>query len=64
MTWRDKPVEANGGSRHNGRQISQAERSCGSIGPSLYNDGKLCNAKAYNACSGMLRFVHTGFLTA
>jgi sulfur-oxidizing protein SoxX len=28
-----------------------------------YTWGKLQNAKAYNACSGMPRFGHTGILT-
>lgn len=85
MTWTDKPGEANGGSCYNCHQISKAELSYGSIGPSLYNYGKLrgvsdpaapgskaivdytwgklWNAKAYNACSGMPRFGHAGILT-
>jgi L-cysteine S-thiosulfotransferase len=63
---------------------SKEELSFGSIGPSLYNYGKLrgvanpasaeskpivdytwgklWNAKAYNACSGMPRFGHAGIL--
>ncbi len=41
MTWSDKPGEANGGSCYNCHQISKAELSFGSIGPSLYNYGKL-----------------------
>jgi L-cysteine S-thiosulfotransferase len=41
MTWSDKPGDANGGSCYNCHQISQAELSFGSIGPSLYNYGKL-----------------------
>ena len=85
MTWSDKPLDANGGSCYNCHQISKAELSYGSIGPSLYNYGKLrgvtdpaaleskpivdytwgklWNAKAYNACSGMPRFGHAGILT-
>ena len=85
LTWTDKPGEANGGSCYNCHQISKAELSYGSIGPSLYNYGKLrgvmdpmaaaskpivdytwgklWNAKAYNACSGMPRFGHAGILT-
>ena len=85
LTWSDKPGEANGGSCYNCHQISKAELSYGSIGPSLYNYGKLrgvsdlaapgskpimdytwgklWNAKAYNACSGMPRFGHAGILT-
>jgi len=84
MTWSDQPGSANGGSCYNCHQISKAELSFGSIGPSLYNYGKLrgvadpaavaskpivdytwgklWNAKAYNACSGMPRFGHTGIL--
>lgn len=85
LTWSDKPGEANGGSCYNCHQISKTELSYGSIGPSLYNYGKLrgvtdaaldaskpivdytwgklWNAKAYNACSGMPRFGHAGILT-
>ena len=85
LTWTDKAADANGGSCYNCHQISKAELSYGSIGPSLYNYGKLrgvsdpaapdskpivdytwgklWNAKAYNACSGMPRFGHAGILT-
>ena len=85
MTWTDPAGSANGGSCYNCHQISKAELSFGSIGPSLYNYGKLrgvadpaapaskpiveytwgklWNAKAYNACSGMPRFGHAGILT-
>ena len=85
LTWTDKASEANGGSCYNCHQISKAELSYGSIGPSLYNYGKLrgvkdpasaeskpiidytwgklWNAKAYNACSGMPRFGHAGILS-
>ena len=41
MTWKDKPGAANGGSCYNCHQISKEELSFGSIGPSLYNYGKL-----------------------
>ncbi len=41
MTWSDKAGEANGGSCYNCHQISKAELSFGTIGPSLYNYGKL-----------------------
>ena len=41
LTWSEKPGEANGGSCYNCHQISKAELSFGSIGPSLYNYGKL-----------------------
>ena len=82
MTWSDASAapSANGGNCYNCHQISKAEISFGTIGPSLYNYGKLrgvadpsspaskaiveytwgklYNAKAYNACSGMPRFGH------
>lgn len=41
LTWSDKPGETNGGSCYNCHQISKTELSFGSIGPSLYNYGKL-----------------------
>lgn len=41
MTWTDKADSANGGSCYNCHQIGKAELSFGSIGPSLYNYGKL-----------------------
>ncbi|MDW5441755.1 sulfur oxidation c-type cytochrome SoxX [Polaromonas sp. SM01] len=85
MTWSDKADAVNGGSCYNCHQISKEELSFGSIGPSLYNYGKLrgvtdpaaeaskpivdytwgklWNAKAYNACSGMPRFGHGGILS-
>jgi L-cysteine S-thiosulfotransferase len=77
-TWSDAKDAANGGNCYNCHQISKQELSFGTIGPSLYNYGKLRgvtdpasaaakpildytwgkihNAKAYNACSGMPRF--------
>ena len=86
MTWTDASAatSANGGNCYNCHQISKAEISFGTIGPSLYNYGKLrgvsdpasaaakpivdytwgkiYNAKATNACSGMPRFGHAGLL--
>jgi sulfur-oxidizing protein SoxX len=43
MTWTDKSTEtkANGGNCYNCHQIGKAEISYGTIGPSLYNYGKL-----------------------
>ena len=43
MTWTDKSAApgANGGNCYNCHQITQAEISFGTIGPSLYNYGKL-----------------------
>jgi sulfur-oxidizing protein SoxX len=86
MTWTDKSAspDSNGGNCYNCHQLSKSEISFGTIGPSLYNYGKvrgvadpdnpaakpiveytwgkLYNAKAYNACSGMPRFGHAGLL--
>ena len=77
MTWSDggKP---SGGSCYNCHQIGPATTSFGSIGNSLlhfgkirgygadiqkYVYGKIYNAKAYNLCSNMPRFGHSGTLT-
>ena len=72
---KDTPVGANCYACH---QISKEEISYGTIGPSLYNFGKLrgygpemqkyawgkiWNAEAYLACSFMPRFGHQGILT-
>ena len=77
MTWSDKPG-ASGGSCYNCHQISPKEEAFGTIGPSLkgfarvrgngpeiqrYVYGKIYNAKAYNACSHMPRFGHSGTLS-
>ena len=86
MTWTDASTatSSNGGNCYNCHQIANAEISYGTLGPSLYNYGKLrgvsdpaspaskaiveytwgklYNAKAYNACSGMPRFGHAGLL--
>jgi sulfur-oxidizing protein SoxX len=76
MAWNDKGGV--GGSCYNCHQIGPATTSFGTIGPSLYQFGKLrgygpdvqryayskiYNAKAYNACSQMPRFGHVGALT-
>lgn len=92
MTWSDPAsgsnpsgTSANGGNCYNCHQITPAEISFGSLGPSLYRYGalrgvadpkapsseavvrytwgKIWNAKAYNACSGMPRFGHAGVLS-
>lgn len=85
MTWSDPAGAPSGGNCYNCHQISKAEISFGTIGPSLYQYGKIrgvsnpaapetaaivqytwgkiWNAKAYNACSGMPRFGHAGVLT-
>jgi len=77
-TWSDKPGTENGGGCYNCHQIDRKEISHGTIGPSLWNYGKLRgnseaivtytwnrinNSKAYNACSNMPRFGHAGLLT-
>lgn len=77
MTWNDKPGAAAGGSCYNCHEISPKEEAHGTIGPSLkgfakvrgngpeiqrYVYGKIYNAKAYNACSQMPRFGHSGTL--
>lgn len=78
LTSSDKADGVNGGNCYNCHQISKAEIAYGTIGPSLYNYGKLrgasdevlrytwgkiYNAKAYNACSNMPRAGHMGILT-
>lgn len=77
-TWSDKAEDPNGGGCYNCHQISKAEISHGTIGPSLlgygktrgnaqgvvdYTWGKIYNAKAYNACSAMPRIGHFNLLT-
>ena len=77
FTWTDDPGLPVGGNCYNCHQISPKETSFGTIGPSLYQFGKLrgnsaeiqkyayskiFNAKAYNACSEMPRFGHAGAL--
>jgi sulfur-oxidizing protein SoxX len=41
MTWSDKADAANGGGCYNCHQLSKEEISFGTIGPTLYNYGKL-----------------------
>ena len=41
LTWSDKADSANGGSCYNCHQITKEEISFGTLGPSLYNYGKL-----------------------
>ena len=41
MTWSDPPDAANGGNCYNCHQLSKAEIAYGTLGPSLYNYGKL-----------------------
>ncbi len=77
LTWTDAANQANGGNCYNCHQIDKKEISYGTIGPSLYNYGKLkgnsaqaqretwakiYNSKSSNACSNMPRFGHMGIL--
>jgi len=72
-TWTDKADTPVGGGCYNCHQIDKKEISYGTIGPTLWNYGKLRgysqevvtytwnrinNSKAYNACSNMPRFAH------
>ena len=45
MTWSDDAKVANGGNCYNCHQISKEENSFGTIGPSLYNYGKIRGVK-------------------
>lgn len=78
MQSSDKIGGVNGGNCYACHQVSKEEISFGNIGPSLYHYGKLrgdseailkytwakiYNAQAFNACSNMPRFGHSGILT-
>lgn len=78
MQWSEKPGTPGGGGCYNCHQLSPQQESHGTLGPSLlafgktrgygpeiqrYVYGKIYNAKAYNLCSHMPRFGHTGSLT-
>lgn len=73
-----EPNRKNGGNCYACHQLAPQELSYGTLGPSLYQFGKargytdemrkyvygkIYNAEAYNACSGMPRFGHNGILT-
>ena len=77
FTWTDDPGLPVGGNCYNCHQISPKELSFGTVGPSLYQFGKLrgnsadiqkyayskiYNSKIYNLCSEMPRFGHIGAL--
>jgi len=78
FTWTDEPGLPVGGNCYNCHQIAPKEMSFGTLGPSLYQFGKLrggpsaemqkyayskiFNSKAYNVCSNMPRFGHVGAL--
>lgn len=76
--YSDAPGTVAGGNCYACHQLSGQEISYGTMGPSLYNYGKirgssteviqytwgkLWNAAAYSACSNMPRFGHGGILT-
>ena len=78
MQYSDDPKAAAGANCYACHQITPQEVSFGTIGPSLYqfgklrgyNDetrkyayGKIFNAEAYSACTNMPRFGHKGILT-
>ena len=74
----DDPSRPNGANCYACHQLSRAELSFGTIGPSLYNFAKVrgygpdiqkyayakvYNSQAFAACSNMPRFGHSGILT-
>ena len=76
--YSDDPKRPSGGNCYACHQIAREEIAFGTIGPGLYNFGKLrgrseaivrytwgklWNAQAYIACSSMPRFGHNGILT-
>jgi sulfur-oxidizing protein SoxX len=78
MQYSDDPKNPAGGNCYACHQLSKAEVSYGTIGPSLYNFGKLrgftsdmqkyaygkvYNPEAFSACSSMPRFGHQHILT-
>jgi sulfur-oxidizing protein SoxX len=78
LQWNDGPKDVAGGSCYNCHQLSAAEPSFGTIGPSLngfgklrgnsadmqkYAYGRIYNSKAYNLCSQMPRLGHSGTLS-
>jgi sulfur-oxidizing protein SoxX len=78
MQFSDNPKTPAGGNCYACHQLSKSEVSFGTIGPSLYNYGKIrgqsadmqrytygkiYNPQAYTACSNMPRFGHNGILT-
>ena len=76
--FNDNPANPSGANCYACHQLSKAELSFGTIGPSLYNFGKIrgytpemqkyayskvYNSQAFSACSNMPRFGHNGILT-
>lgn len=52
LTWTDKAGDSNGGNCYNCHQISKAEISYGTLGPSLYNYGKIRGVTDPNSPAG------------
>ena len=52
LTWTDDAKTANGGNCYNCHQISKEEISFGTLGPSLYNYGKLRGVSDPNSAGG------------
>ncbi|MCW5654414.1 sulfur oxidation c-type cytochrome SoxX [Hydrogenophaga sp.] len=52
LTWTDSASTANGGNCYNCHQISKEEISFGTLGPSLYNYGKLRGVTDPNSAAG------------
>ena len=52
LTWTDKAGDPNGGNCYNCHQISKEEISFGTLGPSLYNYGKLRGVTDPNSAGG------------
>jgi len=78
MQFNDDPSRPSGANCYACHQLTKAEISYGTIGPTLYNFGKLrgtseaiqrytygkvYNSQAFSACSNMPRFGHKGILT-
>ena len=78
MQYTDDPKTPAGGNCYACHQLTKAELSYGTIGPPLYNFGKLrgftpemqryaygkvYNSDAFSACSNMPRFCHKGILS-
>ena len=76
--FNDNPANPAGANCYACHQLSKAELSFGTIGPPLYNFGKIrgytpdmqkyayskvYNSQAFSACSSMPRFGHSGILT-
>ena len=76
--FNDDPARPAGANCYACHQLSKAELSFGTIGPPLYNFGKIrgytpemqkyayskvYNSQAFSACSSMPRFGHSGILT-